>query len=259
MTDHARFKEILNKSFVSHQHCMCFQLYCKNIDKIKSHHGFITSNIYSFGLRDNCIEQCDNELHQKSAELLDELLTDFFVNPVNCIKLDRSIFFNNGIIAKKSEIFKPTGFFSMIDNSTYPNFNVSHNYSHCNNIKLHDLISDYSEVTIGFVKNKYDQYTNCARTKNLDNTGNLIFNVIDEFNRYDFDPDTFGDFITDIFNMCSEELICKNDRIVMYFEFLDHSAGIVSYFIEVPVDSADFSYNTKKNILVTIGTGFYGI
>lgn len=258
MTDHAHFKEILNKSFVPHQHCNCFRLYCKNINKIKPHHHFITSQIFSFSLRHNGIEPCNEKLHEKSSKLLDDLLTDFFVNPVNCLKLDRSRFFIKGVIVKKSEIFKPTGFFLMIEKSRHPNFSVSHSYSHCEDPELRDLISDYSEVTIGFVKNKYDQYTNCGRTKNLSSTDRLNFNVIDEFNRYNFDPTTFGYFITYLFNMCSEKLVCNNNRIVMYFEFLDCSAGIVSYFIDVPVNP-DFTCDTEKQIKVVIGTGFYGI
>lgn len=64
--------------------------------------------------------------------------------------------------------------------------------------------------------------------------------------------------MTELFNMCHEKVICYNNRISMYFEFLDPNMTATRYIIDVPVvSSSDFTYNEGQPINVNVDSGWY--
>jgi len=157
-------------------------------------------------------------------------------------------------LRKKNDIFHPKRFFSVMENSDFNNFVITRNYSHRNDINFANLMTgQYNKIVCGKITNQMynDKYLNirdalCFKWNDIQTS-----NIIDKFLEYEFNEDTFGYFVTELF----PESI---DDIIIYFEILaDNESSAITYRIKIPIEK--YKYNDTKPICIDISTGFYGI
>lgn len=223
-------------------------MYQKIIDE-KIHHTFITNYISCLYPKLDEFKGCDDiEKHTKSSDLIIcELLETF------AYKTRDYYYLNDALLRKNNNIFQPNRFFSVIENSNFKNFVITRNFSHRNNINFANLMGEqYNEIVCGKItnqmyNNKYFNSSNamCFKWNDIETS-----NIIDKFLEYEFNENTFGYFVSELFPE-------STDDIMIYFEILDNYASSITYKIKIPIEK--YKYNYTIPIYIDISTGFYGI
>ena len=228
--------------------CNCVEMYQKTIDK-KIHHNFLTNYVYClYPELDQC-KECDDIIkHTKSIELIVYELLDTFA-----YKTRDHYYFDNGLLRKKIDILRPNGFFSVMENGIFNNFLITRKFSHRNDLNFSNLIDgQYNEIICGKITNIMfnNEYFSGGSIVCLKWDSQETINIIDKFLEYEFNEETFGDFVTELFPE-------STDDIILCFEILDSYAGCIMYKIKIPIKK--YKYNKDIQICVNVSTGFYGI
>lgn len=225
--------------------CNCVSMYQETIDK-KIHHNFLTNYISRLYPK---LDECDDiNKHNKSIELIIYELLDTFA-----YKSRDHYYLDNSLLRKKFDIFRPNGFFCVMENGEFNNFLITRKFSHRNDLNFSNLIDGpYNEIVCGKItnimfNNKYFSSRSIVCLK-WDNQETI--DIIDKFLEYEFNEETFGDFVTQLFPL-------STDDIILCFEILDSYAGCILYKIKIPIKK--YKYNKDMQICVNVSTGFYGI
>ena len=152
---------------------------------------------------------------------------------------------------KTNNIFHPTRFFSVMENSDFNNFVITRNFSHRNDEDFANLIGgQYNEIVCGKITNEMynSEYFNSSDAICFNDIETS--NIIDKFLEYEFNENTFGYFVTELFPETT-------DDIIIYFEILDNYGSAITYKIKIPIEK--YKYNYTKSICIDISTGFYCI
>jgi hypothetical protein len=159
-------------------------------------------------------------------------------------------FLSDALLRKRNNIFKPNGFFSIMENGNFDNFVITKDFTHygASERTLSELMGGaYNEIECGKINNEnYDiEYDNDIDIFKWDDL--KTSDIIDSFLQYEFNNLTFKDFIISLF---PEE---ENNYIMLYFQLLNspNIATSITYIIKV--------YKDCRQIYVNIYTGFYGI
>jgi len=225
--------------------CNCVNIYQKTIDK-KIHHNFLTNYVSRLYPK---LDECDDiNKHNKSIELIIYELLDTFA-----YKTRDHYYYDNSLLRKKFDIFRPNGFFCVMENGNFKNFLIKRKFSHRNDLNFSNLIDGpYNEIVCGKITNQMynDKYFNSSNAMCFKWNDIETSNIIDKFLEYEFNEETFGDFMTELFPLSTND-------IKLCFEILDSYAGCILYKIKIPIKK--YKYNKDMKICINVTTGFYGI
>jgi hypothetical protein len=115
--------------------------------------------------------------------------------------MDRDYYFlPNALLRKKNRIFKPNGFFSIMENSNFDNFLITRNFTHCESIKSLSALMHgvYHEITCG--KTNHETFEFAYDEVDIFKWHELkTSDIIDSFLQYEFNVHTFKDFVVALF------------------------------------------------------------
>jgi hypothetical protein len=159
----------------------------------------------------------------------------------------------NLLLRNNNNIFHPKRFFSVMENSDFNNFVITRNFSHRNDENFANLmVGQYNEIVCGKITNQMynNEYFNSSDAISFKWNNIETNNIIDKFLEYEFNENTFGYFVTELFPESTNDII-------IYFEILDNYGSAITYKIKIPIEK--YKYNYTKPICIDISTGFYGI
>lgn len=155
---------------------------------------------------------------------------------------------------KIDDIFHPKRIFSIIEKNNFNNFVITRkgNYNRKYANELADLMTEYNKIECGKITNKMynDKHFNTSDSNIFKWNDIETSNIIDKFLEYEFNENTFGNFVTELFPG-------STDDIIIYFEILSEYGECIQYKIKIPIEK--YKYNYTKPICIDVLTGFYGI